>query len=508
MAEDPLAAVNLFVVQIRTVLAAILGIRMCPNCPQCMCCQDALGSVAELMGGIAGRADAMFGAVECQKTTGSLHYHLFLFIQRLHQFCTLKEIAELLVAKLVEAQELKDFLSNICCETYTDVEQHRSNVPDLEAKFPAYSENSECWGDFELGRIPQFLYVDAERLQKEESHNVPMPKGNNASPVQFKAMFKAAFQYFQERCQHHLHKLVDGKRVVPKACRSKTKPKECKHEAPWTNRVSPAWMTQPLVVCKGIAEKSKLRCSGARNWLGQILGLRNDEWVNGTMPGLCVAFAGSNSDVKPNDRLPILPETHESCCKRKRCLVKKHTLKRTTRITQRAQSVCNGYFGGYIGKRQPGGSLETKKCVDKLLTLRAKMRGQGKASQARAASGRQITDLEMNSTYRGAVEVFNLCRNLHPHDVLFAECIRTFNAASLDGRSWMFRLEATQLTQRFRDECLQTYVPPTKRQNVRTDRARANEFEAYGYRPLRHPWKLLSPYEFLREWTSEALLIP
>ena len=157
-------------------------------------------------------------------------------------------------------------------------------------------------------------------------------------------MFNSAFQFFQERCQHHIHKKIGGKRVVPNACRSKTRPKECKHEAPWTNRVSPGWMTKPLVLCKALAKSFQLRCSGARNWLGQILCVRNDEWVNGTMPGLCVALAGSNSDVKPNDRLPIIPETHEKCCRKKRCLVRKHTLKHTTRITQRAQSVCNGYF--------------------------------------------------------------------------------------------------------------------------------------------------------------------
>ena len=80
-AEDPLAAANAFFVQIRTVLATTLGIRMCPFCPHCAdsCnpCQDAFGSVAELMGGVVGCVEAMFGAVECQKTTGALHYHLF-----------------------------------------------------------------------------------------------------------------------------------------------------------------------------------------------------------------------------------------------------------------------------------------------------------------------------------------------------------------------------------------------------------------------------------------------
>ena len=44
---------------------------------------------------------------------------------------------------------------------------------------------------------------------------------------------------------------------------------------------------------------------------------KHDEWLNGTMPGLCVAFTGSNTDVKPNDRLPTNPESHESCCHKK-----------------------------------------------------------------------------------------------------------------------------------------------------------------------------------------------
>ena len=71
LAGDPLAAVNAFFVQIRCILATVLGIRMCPQCPHCTNppCQDALGSVAELLPGLAGRPDAMFGAVECQKTT-------------------------------------------------------------------------------------------------------------------------------------------------------------------------------------------------------------------------------------------------------------------------------------------------------------------------------------------------------------------------------------------------------------------------------------------------------
>ena len=193
---------------------------------------------------------------------------------------------------------------------------------------------------------------------------------------------------------------------------------------------SPDWMTKPLLVCKGIATKFKLRTSGVRNWLGQTLGLRNEEWLNGCMPGLCVAFGGSNSDVKPNDRLPIIQETHESGHCAKKCLRNDQSMRRATRATQRTQTVTNGYFGGYIGKRQPAGSLETQKCVDKLFTLRAKIQGRGAAAQLRASSGRLVSDLEMNSTYRGAVEIFNICRNLDEKDkqqqslnIQYSECL-------------------------------------------------------------------------------------
>ena len=426
-----------------------------------------MGSNAELMGGLAGRADALFGAVECQKSNGSLHFHFFAFVQRVHQYATMKEIAELLEEKLVDAADLKHFLSNICCESYADVEKHQKEVPTLEEHFPTYSEITECagnltWGRFKLGRLPSELYADAaETLSIGERPGSFVVKGSSKQTddalsssdrevfieaAAYKTKFEEVFQYFQSHCQHHIHKLPNGKRVVPNACRSKSKPSECKHGAPWTNRVSPEWMTQPLLVCKGIAKKFSLRCSGMRNWTGQMLGMRNDEWLNGTMPGLCVAFAGSNTDVKPNDRLPIIACTHEKVCPRKCVKVKKRTLTKTARAIERMQSVTNGYFGGYIGKRQPTGSLEFKKCIDKFCTLRSKMAGQGKTAQLRAASQRLMTEIEMNSTYRGAVEVFNLCRNLHPNDVLCAECFRTFNSANIDGRSWMYRLTASQLS--------------------------------------------------------------
>ena len=64
------------------------------------------------------------------------------------------------------------------------------------------------------------------------------------------------------------------------------------------------------------------------------------------------------------------------------------------------------------------------------------------------------------------------------------------------------------MAQTLKQQDLQTYVPPTKKPNVRTDRSRGNAFDSYGLRPLCHPWKLLSAYEFLRQWQVVPLLVP
>ena len=282
---------------------------------------------------------------------------------------------------------------------------------------------------------------------------------------------------------------------------------ECKYEAPWTNRMN---SQEPLLVCPGLAAGRGLRTSGARNWLGAVLPTRNNEWLNGTLPGFTLAFAGSNSDTKPNDRLPILCETHERSCNA-RC-VKKHTLKHTQRMmrqTQRIQSITNGYFGGYIGKRQPSGKAELRKCVNNMYNLRNKMQGQSLAAKQRAVSGRMITDLEMNGTYRGAVEIFNLCRHLQENDVLSAECTRTFPSISLDGRAWLERLKVELGSDVSVAACSwESLVPKTKVPHLRSPWSQANTFDAYGLRPLRHPFRLLSPYEFYERWSVFALLSP
>ena len=64
------------------------------------------------------------------------------------------------------------------------------------------------------------------------------------------------------------------------------------------------------------------------------------------------------------------------------------------------------------------------------------------------------------------------------------------------------------MSQALKEHSLQTYIPPTRKPNMRSDRSKVNECEAYGYRSLCQAWKLLSPYEFGRYWRVVPLLIP
>ena len=89
-----------------------------------------------------------------------------------------------------------------------------------------------------------------------------------------------------------------------------------------------------------------------------------------------------------------------------------------------------------------------------------------------------------------------------------AECIRTFQSCVIDGRQWMNRLETLLTCQEMKNSNITTYVPPTRRPNIRTARSKVNEFDAYGFRPMEHPWRLLSAYEFLQQWKCEPLLVP
>ena len=527
LAQDPLAATLAFSVQVRAILAPLYGIRMCPDCPHCAesdhPCQDAFGSNAEAMGGLAGRSDGLAGAVECQKSSGSLHIHFWNFVQRAHQHKALEEIAKLLEEAFLTAADLKRFCATLCCEAYPDEEAAADQTAEVETRWPKFHERDGAsaeavvdWGEKRFGRIPPFVWQDQGLDYGALYGQSPQDRGRTGAELRedagrYRRRFDEALQENQLCAQHHVHKkdCRTGDRKIPNACQSFRCAKTCKHDFPLDNKINRG---EPLLVCRGIAKARGLKMTGTRTMHGCVLNCRNSPWLDGTAPGMCVAFSGGNSDVKINDRLPIMCETHEDAhCARRfvpgTSAKRKKALRRMVRRTQTAQSQTNGYFGGCIGKRQKSGKLETRKCVDKMHVLRAKTEAKSATQQQRAASGRMITDIEMNGTLRGAVEEFNLCVNLRANDVLFAECIRTFSTVSINAQQWMHRLELE--LQRRPTLAVAVTVPPTRRPNKRSVRSKAPWVDLYGFRPLgRQPLAHLAPYEFLMYWCGEALVPP
>ena len=260
MARDPLCAVNAFDVYIRQVLATALGMRMCQDCPHCAetdtPCQDAHGSSAEIMGGMAGRGDALSGGIECQKSSGSLHLHTWFYGQRLHQFKSLYDIADAINQGLVNATDLKDFLSNICVESYPDIAQHRQDLPNVEKNWPVFLESRDAggvlmgrandtgatapsadtcpstdtsrhqapkWGDLRLGRLPQYVRKDCfPNYGCVHDVNLLSRDAEN-----YREKHDRALQYFQERCQHHMHPTRKRKRNTVGKFAMSNKRKRC-----------------------------------------------------------------------------------------------------------------------------------------------------------------------------------------------------------------------------------------------------------------------------------------
>ena len=155
------------------------------------------------------------------------------------------------------------------------------------------------------------------------------------------------------KVQNHIHKKdpKTGKRKPLPACIRPSHPNECKGGFPKTKQLN----TQAAVICPGLAKHFGRTVKGKRNDLGAIQGARNDEAINGTAQGF-VTIYGFNTDTQPNDRVPLLAETHDSRCK-KNCLKKASTL-RIARKAQCAQTNTTGYFTGYTVKPQPVGRYE------------------------------------------------------------------------------------------------------------------------------------------------------
>ena len=125
---------------------------------------DTFGSCAEAINGIAGRCDGIAGAVECQKSRGTLQLHFGLHVQRVHQYRSLEEIGRMLVETLITADVLKRFTENLCNENYPLSDAPEAEVDELERRWPCFQETycedqnpAMKWEEFRYGRILPFV---------------------------------------------------------------------------------------------------------------------------------------------------------------------------------------------------------------------------------------------------------------------------------------------------------------------------------------------------------------
>ena len=115
---------------------------------------DSYGSNATPMGGSAGRADGMVGAVESQSKEGVLHIHLFIFLQMATQFNTIHELGDMLRRKMLSVEALKLFISYVRCASYPDLALYERHRGDVDNSWPAYST------DQTLSRLPSFFWTE------------------------------------------------------------------------------------------------------------------------------------------------------------------------------------------------------------------------------------------------------------------------------------------------------------------------------------------------------------
>ena len=159
LARDPLATVDGFRVMMLLVMRHLFGLNVCLNCPRCNCqgspCQDVDGSSAATPGGVFGRCDAAYLAIEFQKSAVSPHGQIQLFVQCLHQHETLQDIFALVEDRAADLREkyLRYDKHVRRCTYGREPEEMEPLLRDAEAPWPEYKTETH------LVKRPQYQHA-------------------------------------------------------------------------------------------------------------------------------------------------------------------------------------------------------------------------------------------------------------------------------------------------------------------------------------------------------------
>ena len=325
LARDPLASVDGFRMLVTLALRHLFGVRFCWQCPDCdrvpSSCQDLFGSNAAAAGGVFGRADAIYVAIEAQKSSGSLHAHAQIFIQCLHQHRTLADVWREIEARAETlVPEYLRYSAHVMRGVY--------GAPSEEVD-EALETLREGWPEYEndVTMVTRPAYLMKRRVETEDAETEAIAWTNE--------YLMSDVLSLQQRKQHHVHKLdsVTGEKRPLSGCRRKDKPDLCKADFPRTT-----WLTEEAhVLCPCTLSTFGMPQSGRKNRIGSMHGPYDHEWLNPTHPAL-LAGLRCNSDVQLPYRLPILCAT----CRAKLPTehLKKTSLVGSTASARRSDRLC------------------------------------------------------------------------------------------------------------------------------------------------------------------------
>jgi hypothetical protein len=220
-ARDPLAVMDAFTVHARLRLPTILGVRMCPRCPQCNAgngvegCQNRFGSNMRPMGGLAGASPGFGLAIEHQ-VHGPPHGHGNIHLANAYQYNTLHDIAKLIQDKLLDPQNILDFHAWLHREEPFDEETHEAQRDAIET----------AWRDRYAGHEHDAMSQTPVYMQNDQVQSLfdAKPCSVEAARVdgeRFTKSYRADAQFIFSRVQHHFHKKTKkGYVPMPRACTS------------------------------------------------------------------------------------------------------------------------------------------------------------------------------------------------------------------------------------------------------------------------------------------------
>ena len=162
--RDPLAVVEAYKIEIYLRLAAVLGVRMCPECPRCnfsgQGCQDRFGSNMRPTGGVLGGLSALGGSTEYQGL-GTPHFHGEGHIVCAYQYGTMQEIESKFLSKKLTIDAWKRYNSWLHHEGVFVPAEHAKFTDKVEGEFSDRFRRPEHDG---MSQVPRYLAEDA-RLQ-------------------------------------------------------------------------------------------------------------------------------------------------------------------------------------------------------------------------------------------------------------------------------------------------------------------------------------------------------